>query len=77
MFSKLLILDILSTFFSFVEIRSHQVFFLQMLFRDTRVSLGRLHMGDLSPPHMGGGQVQGDKALMGGHRPYGGDLIIN
>ena len=40
-------------------------------------SLGRLHMGggDLSP-HMGG-QVPGDKTLMGGtheggHRPYGG-----
>ena len=28
-------------------------------------SLGHLHMGDLSPPHMGG-QVQGDNALMGG-----------
>ena len=33
------------------------------------------HGGDLSPPC--GGQVQGDKALMGGiheggHRPYGG-----
>ena len=22
--------------------------------------------GDLSPPHMGGGQVQGDKAVIGG-----------
>ena len=37
----------------------------------TGFSLGRLHMGG------GGGQVQGDKALMGGtheggHRPYGG-----
>ena len=36
-------------------------------------SLGRLHMR--------GGQVQGDKALMGGtheggHRPYGGDLTL-
>ena len=38
--------------------------------------------GDLSPtPIWGGGQVQGDKALMGGtheggHRPYGGDLTL-
>ena len=30
-------------------------------------SLGRLHMGgSVPPPHMGGGQVQADKALMGG-----------
>ena len=28
-------------------------------------SLGRLHMGGMCPLHMGGGQVQGDKALMG------------
>ena len=38
-----------------------------------RVFLGRLRMG--------GGQVQGDKVLMGGthegrHRPYGGDLTL-
>ena len=36
--------------------------------------------GNLSPPY--GGQVQGDKALMGGgtheegHRPYEGDLTL-
>ena len=39
-------------------------------FIESGFSLGRLHME-------GGGQVQGDKALMGGgggHRPYGGDL---
>ena len=34
-------------------------------------------MGGICPPHMGGGQVQGDKVLMGGtheggHRAYGG-----
>ena len=43
-------------------------------------SLGRLHMGADLYPHMGG-QVQGDKALIGGthegeHRPYGGDLTL-
>ena len=37
-------------------------------------------MEGICPPHMGG-QVQGDKALMGGthdggHRPYGGDLTL-
>ena len=37
-------------------------------------------MGDLSPQY--GGQVQGEKLLMGdgthegGHRPYGGDLTL-
>ena len=35
--------------------------------------------GGFVPPHMGG-QVQGDKALMGthegGHRPYGGNLTL-
>ena len=50
-------------------------------------SLGRLHMGGFVPS-IWGGQVQGDKALIGGtheggHRPYGGggltliDYIIN
>ena len=40
-------------------------------------SLGRLCVGGFAPPYRGG-QVQGDKALMGGrtheggHRPYGG-----
>ena len=38
-------------------------------------SLGRLHMrGGFVPPYGGGGQVQGNKALMThkiGHRPYG------
>ena len=38
-------------------------------------------MGGFVPPHMGGGQVQGNKVLMGGlmrggHRPYGGDLTL-
>ena len=36
------------------------------LTRPGRFSLGRLHMGDLSPPPPYRGQVQGDKALMGG-----------
>ena len=30
--------------------------------------------GGICPPHMG--QVQGDKALMEGHRPHGGDLTL-
>ena len=29
-------------------------------------SLGRLHMGGICHPIWGGGEVQGDKALMGG-----------
>ena len=38
-------------------------------------------VGGFVPLHMGGGQVKGDKALMGGlmrggHRPYGGDLTL-
>ena len=33
-------------------------------------SLDRLEMGDLSPP-IWGGQVQGDKALMGAETPEG------
>ena len=40
--------------------------------------LGRLHIGGIC---IWGGQVQGDKALMGGtyeggHRPYGGNLTL-
>ena len=44
--------------------------FLSSCYAGAGFSLGRLHMGGF------GGQVQGDKALMGGlmrrHRPYGG-----
>ena len=36
------------------------------LTRPGRVFLGRLHMGDLSPPHMGGQDKSRDKTLMGG-----------
>ena len=45
-------------------------------------SLFRLHVGwGFVPPPYGGGQVHGDKVLMGGfmtggHRPYGGDLTL-
>ena len=44
--------------------------------KEAGFSLGRLHMGGICPPPYGG-QVQGDKVLMGGthkggHRPYGG-----
>ena len=38
-----------------------------ILLTKDRVSLGRLHIGGICPLHMGGGgQLQGDKALMGG-----------
>ena len=50
-----------------------------LLWRDSRVFLGRFHMGEICPPPPPfGGQVQGDKALLGewhswgGHRPYWG-----
>ena len=50
------------------------------LLTEDRVSLGHLHMGGICPLHMGG-QVQGDKVLMGGVRMRGDltliDYIIN
>ena len=40
-------------------------------------SLGRLHMGDLSPPYgSAGGQSINGGTHEGGHGRYGGDLIL-